>query len=263
MNDITWIGQRCVAIAIVAFGVQNFIYGDFMMGRAPVWPSDLPGKLVWAYLSGAVLMVAGICILIGKKPRIAAIVVALLVLIWALLRHVIAGNFQWGTELTWLGKAFTLCGGAFAVAGTMPKEDGSLANKFPLVINSTHGFILLGRICLSAFMIICGIEHFMFVEFVKSLVPAWIPGDVFWTYFGGVALIAGGAGLLLNPTLRLAALLSGIMVFTWFIILHIPRAIAGMGDGNEWIAVVEALAVSGIAFVLAGKRDDRLRPNHA
>jgi hypothetical protein len=42
------------------------------------------------------------------------------------------------------------------------------------------------------------------------------------------------------------------MVFLWFLMLHIPRAVGNMGTGNEWIAVFEALAVSGLAFLYAG-----------
>jgi uncharacterized membrane protein len=102
-------------------------------------------------------------------------------------------------------------------------------------------------------MILCGIQHFIWVEFVTSLVPAWIPGALFWTYFAGVALIAGGSGLMVPWTAPLAGTLSGLMVFIWFLILHIPRAMAAdPGNArNEWIAVFEALAVSGLAFVVA------------
>jgi hypothetical protein len=79
-----------------------------------------------------------------------------------------------------------------------------------------------------------------------------VPGDaVFWTRFAGVALIAGGAGLLLQKTAPLAALLSGAMVFSWVWIIHLPRIFASVSDG---IAIFEALAVSGVAFVLAGYR---------
>ena len=42
---------------------------------------------------------------------------------------------------------------------------------------------------------------------VATLVPAWIPNPTFWTYFAGVALIAGGIGLVLVATSRLAATL--------------------------------------------------------
>ena len=253
---LTKVGQLFFAIATVAFGILNFIYGDFVMGRAPVWPELVGGKYVWAYASGSIFICSGVAMAAGIKPRLATLVVAILVLIWALMRHVFALNFQWGAEITWFGKALFLCGGAFAVAGSFPKESGSIANKFPGFINATSLFIYIGRFAMGIFLIICGIEHFMFVDFVKSLVPAWIPGQTFWTYFAGVALIAGGAGLMINPVARLAAILSGLMVFVWFIILHIPRAVVSAGDGNEWISVFEALAVSGICFVSSSLRQN-------
>jgi hypothetical protein len=39
------------------------------------------------------------------------------------------------------------------------------------------------------------------------------------------------------------------MVFSWFWIVHVPRTFGGVSDK---IAVFEALATCGIAFVLAG-----------
>jgi hypothetical protein len=40
------------------------------------------------------------------------------------------------------------------------------------------------------------------------------------------------------------------MIFIWVVILHIPRAVA-MRNSNETTAVFEALAFSGVAFILA------------
>jgi hypothetical protein len=144
----------------------------------------------------------------------------------------------------------TLFGGAFAVAGTLPKEENISNNLLTKFINLSKEYIVLGQICLGIFMIIAGIQHFMYAKFVASLIPLWFPGNaVFWTYFGGVALIAGGTGIFIPQTARLAALLSGLMIFSWFWIIHIPRTFTSVSDG---IAVFEALAVSGIAFVIAG-----------
>jgi len=44
------------------------------------------------------------------------------------------------------------------------------------------------------------------------------------------------------------------MIFTWFIILHIPKAIASpfAGTGSEVTSAFLALAYSGTAFVTAG-----------
>jgi uncharacterized membrane protein YphA (DoxX/SURF4 family) len=94
----------------------------------------------------------------------------------------------------------------------------------------------------------CGIAHFQYVEFVKGLIPTFIPFPLFFTYFAGVCLILGGVGLLIPFTRIWAALLSGIQIAGWFILLHIPRAFTIGGD--EWIGVGESLAVAGICFMI-------------
>jgi hypothetical protein len=52
------------------------------------------------------------------------------------------------------------------------------------------------------------------------------------------------------------------MLLTWVLILHIPRAIADpySGVGGEWTSVFEALAESGIAFILGETLLPRRRP---
>jgi uncharacterized membrane protein len=154
--------------------------------------------------------------------------------------------------LTSAGKALTMVGGALAVAGSVSRAEGPGSQPGSGSGSGNQTLIFIGRLCLGVFMILAGIEHFVFAEFVAPLVPAWIPESMFWTYFSGVALVAGGAGLILTITARIAAALSGLMIFLWFVLLHIPRAVAAGHDKNEWIAVFEALAFSGIAFVLAG-----------
>jgi len=101
------------------------------------------------------------------------------------------------------------------------------------------------------FFIIAGIQHFQFDKFVEDLIPAFIPAHAFWTYFAAIALLAGGIGILINKTAYLAALLSGIMVFGWFVLLHIPRAVYDPKGNPEWMGVFESLAFSGLFFALA------------
>jgi uncharacterized membrane protein len=102
-----------------------------------------------------------------------------------------------------------------------------------------------------------GVQHFLFASFVKGLVPGWIPGALFWTYFAGVALIAGGVGLMMPKTRRAAGIAVGLMISSWVVLLHIPRALAAATPAarrNEWTAVFEAVAFAGIAFILTHKR---------
>jgi len=84
-----------------------------------------------------------------------------------------------------------------------------------------------------------------------------VPRKRAWlVWFAGVALIAGGIGLLVPRTARLAGLLSGMMVPSWFWIVHIPRTFVSVSDG---IALFEALAFSSIGFVIAGFRSENVR----
>ena len=111
----------------------------------------------------------------------------------------------------------------------------------------------VGRFFYSIMLVIFGIEHFLFAEGIKTLVPSWIPGDLFWTYFAAVALTGAGLAIIFRVKVKLVAILTGIMVFIWFLILHIPRAVVApvTDNGNELSSVFEALGVSGIAFVIA------------
>jgi uncharacterized membrane protein len=251
MDGLIRVGRMFFAIALIGLGVEHFIFQDFVTGRAPVWPASIPGGVAWAYLSGLTFVAIGSAILFGKRARSAAVLAGVLIASWAALRHlpVIAADSFLSGAWTRAGKALTFTAGAFAIAATFPKVElppGTLL-KF---VNLGREFIIFGRWCLGLFLVLTGIQHFMFTEFVASLIPGWFPGNAdFWTYFAGVALIAGGIGLFVPRTTRLAALLSGLMVFSWFWIVHIPRTFVGVSDS---IAVFEALAVSGIAFVLAG-----------
>jgi uncharacterized membrane protein len=241
------IGRVFFGLSLCAFGILQFIYGDFVPGRAPAWPAGVPGRLAWAWVSGALLIAAGAAIMSGKRARGPALVAGAMIFLWAVLRHVpqVAANPH-GAVLTSMGKAIALCGGALAVAGALPTE----------ARRTKDGLLLVGRACLGAFMILGGVQHFVYTQFVATLVPQWIPYPVFWAYFAGVALLAGGAGLLVTKTARLAAALSGVMIFLWVVLLHVPRALAAVPaqHRNEWTAVFEALAFSGIALTIAGSR---------
>jgi hypothetical protein len=101
-----------------------------------------------------------------------------------------------------------------------------------------------------------GILHFMEAVQAAPYIPSWIPYHLFWMYFCGAALIASGIGIITRTKQKLAAILLGAMILTWFLILHIPRvavADASVMDG-ELNSALFALAYSGTAFVISGHR---------
>jgi uncharacterized membrane protein len=252
MTQVLRFGRVCFALGTIGLGVTHFVFQQFTTGRAPAWPESLPGGVVWAYVSGAVVIAVGVALTARWYPRFAALTAATIIVGWALLRHIpllLATGFL-TPPWTAAGKALTLVGGMLAVAATSPAEPLVRSTRLSAFVNNRDEFVTAARVCLGAFLLITGAQHFIYTPFVASLIPPWFPGDAeSWTYFAGVALLAGGVGLLIPQTVRLAALLAGLMVFSWFWIVHIPRTLSSVSDG---IAVFEALAVAGIAFVIAG-----------
>lgn len=59
MGKLVFTGRIFFALALIGLGIEHFIFQDFITGRAPAWPEAVPGKLVWAYLTGIVFIGAG------------------------------------------------------------------------------------------------------------------------------------------------------------------------------------------------------------
>jgi uncharacterized membrane protein len=240
---MTHLGHRLFAVSFIAFGLLQFLYGDFVAGRPPAWPAEVYGGWIWAYASGVCFVVAGAAIVVDRYRVPAALSIAALVIAWAVTRNlpIALADPSFGSAWTRLGKAVALGGGALAIAASARQGDRMAA------------LLIVGRVALGAFLIASGVQHFLFPDAVTTLIPAWIPGAPVWTYVAGVSLIAGGSGLMVAQTTRIAGIGVGVMLFTWVCILHVPRALTAQpaNQRNEWTAVFEALAFAGIAFMLA------------
>ncbi len=239
------LGRLFVSLALVASGILQLATGEFVrLAPLPAW---VPGHSLLAYLVGVILILAGAAIGFGRGALGASAVVgALLVVVLACLQIPKALTDP-GTGFMWTNpfKALALLGGVIALANSLPAIGtlSGLARMF-------RRLRPLGPLFFSAFLVLGGIQHFVYVDFVMKLVPEWIPGSRYWVYFTGLALIAGGVGILVPRTSRLAATMIGIMILLWVVLLHIPRAI-GLHSAAETAAIFEALAMSGIGFLLA------------
>jgi len=248
MNKLIKSGRIIFATGFTGLGILCFISKDFIVGRPPAWPAGLEINPALAYVSGAILIVAALAILFTKKGGLAAIVIAVLIFLLSVLRHLPHFMNDWANAY----KSMALLGGALIIASSFFRETRITTTGTRHKEGVQKSLIVIGSILIAAFFIVCGYAHFKFVEFVQSLIPDYIPFHVFWTYFCGICLLAGGAGVLIPQTRRLAALLSGIMVAGWFLLLHIPRFIANTHDVSDRMGVFESFIFVGIFFVLAG-----------
>jgi uncharacterized membrane protein len=253
------VGRWFFGLALIGLGAEHFVFRQFVTGRAPAWPEGVPGKLAWVYGSGVFVMLAGVAVLGRRRGRSAALALGVLVFTWALLRHlpVVVADSLLGGSWTAAGKALTIFGGALVIAATLPPIQRPETGGQWRFANATGPFVRVGRYCLAVFLMLAGMQHFKYLAFVATLIPAWFPGNaVLWSQFAGVALFACGVGLLFSRTAALAGLLSGLMIFSWFWIVHLPRVRTSVSDG---IAIFEALMFSGIALAIAGELAERSR----
>jgi len=76
-NGTHWlvsIARMVLGIALVFFAVEHFLHPALLPGvpLEQLTPNFIPAHLLWGYLTSAVYGVAGLCLLINKKARLAA-----------------------------------------------------------------------------------------------------------------------------------------------------------------------------------------------
>jgi uncharacterized membrane protein len=241
-------GRIMFATGILGLGVLCLISKDFIIGRPHAWPEGWEVNPALGMVTGIIAILAAVAIILKNRGGLAALVLASLTLLFSVLRDLPFFMSDWLNGL----KALALLGGALIVASSFFKEEGNVATEFRVSERVQKNFITIGCLMLALFFVAGGYAHFKFAEFVKNFIPAYIPFHSFWTYFCGLCLFAGGIGLLIPFVRRWAALLSGIMVLGWFLLLHIPRFLDNMADASDRMGLCESFAFVGIFFVLAG-----------
>ncbi len=231
--DFLLTSQHMYLIAIAELAIYSFDKGDIAMTRPRPLPEFLQGlNPVMAYISGSLFLIAVLVFFLKRYQAAALLTIANLIFWLVTSRHMLN---LWRDHINGF-KTLWLISGALLILTTL----GNYQKHQKTVI-------WLNLIILFVFFVDCGIAHFQYAEFVQGMVPEFIPFPLFFTYFTGATLILGGIGLLIPQTQKVAALLSGIQLFGWFLLLHLPRAVTLQGD--EWIGVGESLAVAGICFM--------------
>jgi uncharacterized membrane protein len=120
--------------------------------------------------------------------------------------------------------------------------------------------ILLGSVSFAMAMAIFGMDHLVAAKAVSTVVPSWIPGQLFWAYFVGVALIAAALSLATQIQSRLASALLGIKIFLFVLLIHIPACFAIPYDKTRLTIVFRdsALSAGALAFAVSSFEQARM-----
>ncbi|MEJ0032215.1 MAG: hypothetical protein WDO15_18395 [Bacteroidota bacterium] len=206
MDKLLLTGRSMYAISMLALGFLCIQYHDFIVGRPPAWPVFTFNQLL-GYSSGSMLCIASVMILINRNLFYAGLFIAAEILLLSVSRHVPQFMLDWVNGY----KALAFVGAPLVIAG--------MSRRVPLLVKT-------GITLLSIYFIACGFAHFKWADGVQYMVPEYIPFRLFWTYFTGMCLLAGGIGLMITGFRKWSAFMLGLMVFGWLLLLHIPEFIA-------------------------------------
>ena len=255
MGSLSKIGRIFYGITMVGIGFQIIYYHDFPYWLLPPKHSWIPGLVMIAYIFGIMFVLTGACIVFEKKARTVSLLAGtalLLIFCFYFIPYQLVTSSDYLELGKWENaeKELAISGGSFIIAGCFSKNNELSSTGFATKL------IRFGVIIFSIPVISFGIDHFLYAKDVAEYIPSWVPNKIFWSYFAGTALLGSGIAIILQIQQRLSAFLLGAMIFIWFIILHIPKAVASpFADmGSEVTSAFLALVYSGIAFTIAGAR---------
>jgi len=122
MNAILSTGRYIMVLPALIFGVMHFMNAKGMAGMVPI-----PGGEIWVYITGLAMIAAAVSIIIGKFDKLAAALLGLLMLIYALSIHLpgVMGAVEEAQKAMYMGnllKDLGLAGGAWIYASAMSKD---------------------------------------------------------------------------------------------------------------------------------------------
>src|SRR6266853_999033 len=122
-----------------------------------------------------------------------------------------------------------------------------------------YKIVALANVCFAVPLAVFGTLHLFGPEFVKDLVPRYMPWRMFWVYFVGCALIAASLSIATKIEVRWSGLLFGIMMFLFVGMIYLRGALANPHNRIIWTVVFREMSFGGAGWILGGNAMDRWR----
>lgn len=247
-------GRAVFSLAIIGLGVETLVCAHRTVSLYPptVHPQVrvipvlpfLPAIPLLAYLFGAVLVACGAGLLFKRTLRTSAL---------------LAGS------LMFLGSVVLNAPRNAVLPGSM----GLRTAVFEPLAIAALAWLLLGRkaipsllerasrYLLALSLIVFGVDHYLALASIGTLIPNWIPWHVFWIAFFGAGFVATGLSLGLNVLVRWSTACLGLMFAIWVFTLHLLTVlglyvIPGRSNfASLWSSFLIAVALWGGFWALA------------
>ncbi len=248
---IASVGHVVFAATLVALGILGLVQGDL----APAWqaiPKGLPAREAVALLCAIVLLACGTGLLWPRTTaRSACVLLAYLALKLLLLRLPEALHAP-AVLGSWYGCAETLVvvAAAWAIYASFASEHDRRRFAFATGSNGSR----IARALFGTALVFFGASHFAYANLTTPLVPAWLPGHLFWAWFFGCTYIAAGVAVSTGIFARLAAALATLQMGMFTLLVWVPMLAAGHMHaitGPSWKEFVASWTMTAAAWVVA------------
>jgi uncharacterized membrane protein len=118
----------CVAVPVIFFAVEHFLHPGFVPGvpLEKLTPAWIPLRLFWGYLTGAVLLAAGVGMLVNRRSRTAATWLGAMITVLVLFIYVPilarAAQAELTEGLNYVADTLLFGGTVLLVAAAMPRN---------------------------------------------------------------------------------------------------------------------------------------------
>ena len=112
--------------------------------------------------------------------------------------------------------------------------------------------LVLGPVFEAVALAIFAAEHFLAARDLMGIVPRWLPGPLFWTYFVGVGLLAAAVSFIAWRYVRWSAGLLALLFMIIVVTVDLPILPQHIHERLFWTLTVRETCFAGGAMVLAG-----------
>jgi uncharacterized membrane protein len=248
MNSPIRPSRAAFAAALIGLGILGLVYGNSSEVWQPI-PKALPGRPVLIYLCSGITLATGTGLLPRMSVILACRVLLPFLLLWLVLLKLAALLRAPWIMVSWESFAETasLSAGGWCLfaahAGQWEQRHLSFAVG--------AGGIRAARLLLIAALPMIGLSHFAYHDLTASLVPQWLGFPLGWTYLTGAASIAAAAGMAFGIVPRLAANLETAMLWTFTLLVWVPRVAASPNDQGNWSEILISAAIASGAWLVA------------
>ena len=114
--------------------------------------------------------------------------------------------------------------------------------------------LVLGPVFEAVALAIFATEHFLAARDLSGIVPRWLLGPLFWTYFVGAALLAAAISFIAWRCVRWSASLLALLFLIIVATIDLPNLPGHTHERLFWTLTVRETCFAGGAMVLAGSQ---------